>query len=298
MQTIKNLILPVAIILGFFFHEFFAKLGNMVPYLIFCMLFITYCDLHLKNIRIGKFHISMLLFQIITGVTLYFSIQAFNLPLAQGLMVTALVPTATAAVVVAGMLGADIGTMTIYTLICNVAMAVICPLVFSFAGNVDGSLGITMLTVFRKVFPLLILPLLLALFLKRIFPKTAHKIVEHKYISFYIWSVSLTIVIGRTINDIFTQSESQYSLFIIMTTAALLLCILQFAVGKRIGKRYGDIVAGGQAVGQKNTVLAIWMAQTFLAPMSSLVPAMYIIWQNLYNSYQIWQKNKKEKTTK
>ncbi len=85
-------------------------------------------------------------------------------------------------------------------------------------------------------------------------------------------------------------------MFIIMTIAALLLCILQFAVGKYIGKRHGDIVAGGQAIGQKNTVLAIWMAQTFLSPMSSLVPAMYIIWQNLYNSYQIWQKNKlKEK---
>ena len=298
MQTIKNLILPVAIILGFFFHEFFAKLGNIVPYLIFCMLFITYCDLHLKNIRIGKFHISMLLFQIITGMVLYFSIQAFNLPLAHGLMVTALVPTATAAVVVANMLGASISTMTIYTLICNVAMAIICPIVFSFVGNVDGSLGMVMLVVFRKVFPLLMLPLLLALLLQRIFPQAAHKIVEHKYISFYIWSVSLTIVIGRTIHDIFIQNESQYSLFIIMTIAALLLCILQFAVGKYIGKRHGDIVAGGQAVGQKNTVLAIWMAQTFLSPMSSLVPAMYIIWQNLYNSYQIWQKNKKEKTTK
>ena len=63
-------------------------------------------------------------------------------------------------------------------------------------------------------------------------------------------------------------------------------------VGRLIGKKYGDIVAGVQAIGQKNTILAILMAQTFLNPLYSIVPAMDIICQNLFNSYQIWQKNR------
>ena len=79
-----------------------------------------------------------------------------------------------------------------------------------------------------------------------------------------------------------------------MSIAALLLCVWQFGVGRLIGKKYGDIVSGGQSVGQKNTILAIWMAQTFLNPLASIVPAMYIIWQNLFNSYQLWQKSRKK----
>ena len=36
----------------------------------------------------------------------------------------------------------------------------------------------------------------------------------------------------------------------------------------KVGGRYGDRISGGQALGQKNTVLAIWMAQTYLDPSS------------------------------
>ena len=43
----------------------------------------------------------------------------------------------------------------------------------------------------------------------------------------------------------------------------------------------------GQAFGQKNTTLAIWMAQVYLLPVVSMAPAAYIIWQNLFNSIQL-----------
>jgi BASS family bile acid:Na+ symporter len=51
-------------------------------------------------------------------------------------------------------------------------------------------------------------------------------------------------------------------------------------------------VAGGQGLGQKNTVLAIWMAQTFLNPISSIAPGAYVLWQNMFNSWQVWRARK------
>ncbi len=60
-----------------------------------------------------------------------------------------------------------------------------------------------------------------------------------------------------------------------------------------MGRRYGDTVAGGQSLGQKNTVLAVWMAQQFLDPVSSVAPTAYIVWQNFVNSYQIYKKDRK-----
>ena len=47
-------------------------------------------------------------------------------------------------------------------------------------------------------------------------------------------------------------------------------------------------------MGQKNTILAIWMAQTYLNPLSSIVPAAYVLWQNLINSYQLWRKQRRQ----
>jgi len=59
-----------------------------------------------------------------------------------------------------------------------------------------------------------------------------------------------------------------------------------------IGKRYDDTVAGGQGLGQKNTILAIWMAQMYLNPIASIGPGAYVLWQNIINSYQVWLKRK------
>ncbi len=293
MQKFKNLVLPLAVVLGLLFHEYLDKFGVVVPYLIFCMLFITYCDLHVKDLKINKFHISMLLFQIIASIGLYLIINPFNSIVAQGTLITIIVPTATAAVVVAGMLGANIGTMTTYTLLSNMTMAIVCPIVFSHIGQNDSySFFYTLGLIFAKIFPLLVLPLFSALLLKKLSPKSAQFVVKHKSISLYLWAISLTIAIGRAINYIVLQNESQHKQIVFMAVAAILICVLQFSLGRLIGKKFGDTIAGGQAIGQKNTILAIWMAQTFLNPLSSILPAMYIICQNLFNSYQIWQKNR------
>ena len=63
---------------------------------------------------------------------------------------------------------------------------------------------------------------------------------------------------------------------------------------RAIGRRYGDPAAGGQSLGQKNTVLAVWMAQSFLDPISSVAPTAYIVFQNFVNSYQIWRKDREQ----
>ena len=79
--------------------------------------------------------------------------------------------------------------------------------------------------------------------------------------------------------------------------AALLSCVLEFAIGKKTGSQFGDRMTAGQALGQKNTILAIWMAYTYLTPLSSLAPGTYVLWQNLFNSYQLWKKGRSSKSS-
>ena len=54
-----------------------------------------------------------------------------------------------------------------------------------------------------------------------------------------------------------------------------------------VGGHYGDKVSGGQGLGQKNTVLAVWLALAYMHPIASIAPAAYIAWQNIINSWQL-----------
>ena len=143
------------------------------------------------------------------------------------------------------------------------------------------------------VFPLLLLPFFIAWFL-RVFVKKAHRyLLEFHDTAFYLWAVALAIVSGQTVRSL-VNSDAPVFVEVLIALAGLIACCVQFYLGKRIGGHYNDRISGGQALGQKNTVLAIWMSYTYLNPLSSVGPGSYVLWQNIINSYQLWKKRKRE----
>jgi bile acid:Na+ symporter, BASS family len=294
-HKIRVFVLPVAIVLGFFFHVFFASLNILTPYLIFAMLFLTLCSLNVKKMHISMLHLWLLLFQMVLSLALYFILRPFNEILAQGALVVILTPTATSATVVAVMLGANLANLATYTLICNLAIVVASPFYFSFIGtHVNLPFFLSSLIILKKVTPLIVIPFILALLFQKFLPKLTIQIIKRQNISFYFWAVALTIVVGRTIDYIYLQDSSQNMIIILMMALSLFLCIIQFAFGRWVGGKYNDKVTGGQSLGQKNIIISIWMAQTYLNPLASVVPATYSLWQNLFNSYQLWRKKPSE----
>ena len=146
--------------------------------------------------------------------------------------------------------------------------------------------------ILARIAPLLIMPFAAAQFCRFLLPKTAKWIGDHSQISFYMWLASLLVIIGRTTAFIIDLRDASLATELWLAFAALAICLGQFKVGRMLGRRYGDAPAGGQSLGQKNTVLAVWMAQSFLDPISSIAPTAYIVWQNFVNSYQIWRKDR------
>lgn len=67
----------------------------------------------------------------------------------------------------------------------------------------------------------------------------------------------------------------------------------RYQEAERRGKKVRTVTAG-QAMGQKNTVFAIWMAYTFMTPETAIVGGLYSIWHNLYNSWQLYRANRKQ----
>ena len=237
------------------------------------MLFLTYCNLKLKEIRVSWLHLWLILIQLGGSIGVFLLLNPINTVLAQAAMVCVLAPTGTAAPVVTGMLKGNIAGVTAYSLLINICVAVAAPIIFSFVGN-NQSLPFvdSFLAIGQRVFVLLIFPFALALFLRKVMPAVTDKIGSYSGFAFYVWSFSLIIVTGRTVEFIVKQNSSSFMLEIVVALAALVVCISQFLIGRGIGKQYDDTIAGGQGLGQKNTILAIWMAQMYLNPIASIGP--------------------------
>jgi len=292
-RNVKTVAMPSAMVVGALFCRQVTALeawsGQMItPTLIFLMLFVTFCRVKPRQMKPSMLHFWLLLFQVVVSVAVYFLLLPLNPVVAQGAMICVLAPVAMAAVVIAGMLGADVATMATYSLLCNMAVAVYAPVVISFTGT-----GVCSFTeILARIAPLLIMPFAAAQFCRFVFPKGAQWIGDHGQISFYMWLLSLVVIIGRTTAFIIDLHDASLRTELWLAVAALVLCLAQFKVGRMLGRRYGDAVAGGQSLGQKNTVLAVWMAQSFLDPIASIAPTAYIVWQNFVNSYQIYRKDR------
>ncbi|MDH6359123.1 transporter [Parabacteroides sp. PF5-9] len=299
LQFIKDWMLPLAMLTGVITYPWVSQLTFLTPYLIFTMLFVTFCKLSPSDIHIRPEHIWLLLIQMVGCLVAYGLVWLYDPVVAQGAFICVLVPTATSAAVITGMLGGNVAFLTTYLLVCNIAVAVAAPALFPLIGP-DQELSFiqAFLYICREVGPVLLFPLALAWFMRYFIPKIHQKLLRIHRLSFYLWAVALTIVTGSTVHFLVNQENPDYSTEIGLAVVSLVICVGQFLLGRRIGRRYGDPVSSGQGLGQKNTILAIWMAQTYLNPISSVAPAAYVLWQNSINSYQLWLKGKQLKREK
>ena len=293
LQLIKNWMLPIAMGLGVLLYPFFGWLSFLTPYLIFSMLLVTFCKISFRNMKIHPLHGWLLLIQLAGSLAIYFLLRVVSPVVSEGALICLLAPTATSAAVITGMLGGDIAFLTTYTLLSSVGIALAAPVIFAFLGtHHDMTFLTSFLYICRQVVPLLILPLLVAWFLQRFFPLVHRKILQVRQLGFYLWAVALAVVTGKTIVFLVGQQNPDYMHEIWLAIVSLVVCVGQFLTGRFLGKRYGDTISAQQGLGQKNTILAIWMAQVYLSPVSSVAPAAYVLWQNIINSYQLWKKRK------
>lgn len=287
--------MPITMLVGGFFYTFFSSIEWLMSYLIFTMLFITFCGVSVRHIRFSKMHILLVLVQIVGCVLLYLIVLPFHPVVAQGLMICLLTPTATSAPVITGMLGGSIASVTAYSLIINVAVAIFVPLFFPIIYHHPGtenSFLLAFLNILKRLAMMMLLPMILAQFCRHFVPKVNIKIVRHSGISFYLWTLALAIAVGRCVDFILEQDAKNYNIEIIIAAGALAICLIMFFTGKSIGAKYNDKIAGGQSLGQKNTILGMWMCQMYLNPVASIGPGAYILWQNIVNSYQVWHNRK------
>lgn len=292
MQKYRSYVLPIAILLGLLLHKWVAMVNFLVPYLIFSILLLTFCAVDIKKLRMTRLDVWLIMFQITVSLGSYLILNWLGAGdiVSQGVLIGVLCPVASSVAVISVMLGANRETVTAYTIIGNLMVVVVAPIYFSFIGtHQDMPFFESFLMILKRISMVLGLPFFAALALELWLPKGSDFLCRYKGLSFYLWAVALLLTLGKTIDFIFIQGKGNWHSIIWLGIASLLFCIVQFGFGRWLGAKYGDKISGGQLLGQKNTAMGIWMATYYLTPLASVFLAFYSVFQNVWNSWQMWK---------
>ena len=309
----------LSMLIGCLGYRFFLPLKPSLPWLIFFMLFFTFCKVNPLDLRLHKWHGVVLATQILFSLATYAGIiyLTHDAILAQGMLMCFIMPTATAAPIIAGKLGGSIQNLTTFTLLSNFATAIIVPAAFPLIyPAADMTFWPAFLLIFSRVAPLLLGPFFSAWLLRIIYQRRTKKQFvlsqQAAQVPFYLWVASIIVLSSVVTQTVLSSYTSLLSTMLWLLVGSFFACLAQFGLGKLIGYKmpaaskgrdYQDVlinpaaapktmegvssITAGQAFGQKNTSLGVWMANTYLDPMASLGAAAYIIWQNLFNSLQL-----------
>lgn len=269
---------------------------DILPVVIFVMLYVTFCKIQTDDLRPRVWHFWLQGIRTALSALLVGVIALTDSPegkvILEGVFICVICPTASAAPVVTEKLGGSIASLTVYTIIANVVTALIIPLFFPM---VEKGAGITFASsfvmIFRRVVTVLLLPLCLALITRRWLPRVADAVKRQKNLAFYMWCFNLSVMMGLTLHNIAVSSVSGLTMALLLVLPCGVTLFL-FSIGKGVGRHYGDSISAGQALGQKNTMVGLWLTVTFLNPTAAVAPCAYVIWQNIVNAWQLWYKDK------
>jgi len=271
-------------------------LVELMPVVLFLLLYVTFCKIDVSEMKPQPWHFILQAIRATMSGLLVLAIcmadDATTKLVLEGVFICVICPTAAAAPVVTEKLGGSIGSLTTYTIIANIVTMLIIPLFFPMVEKAATiTFGGAALMVFRNVTVVLVVPLALALLTRRFLPRFAAAVKRQKNLGFYMWCFNLCIVTGLTIRNIINSEVSGWTL-VLLLVLPLFVTIAQFCIGKLVGSWYGSSISAGQALGQKNTVVGIWLTITFLNPLAAVAPGAYVIWQNMVNAWQLWYKDK------
>lgn len=276
---------------------------DMMPVLIFTMLLLTFSKVDLRQYCFKKWYLGAIAVQMTLAVILTAVIRhmpGHDLRFAvEGCLICVLTPTATAAAVIVRKLGGQVPTVTTYTLLAGFVTAVSVPLLLPLLPAQDLQMhnGLEFWNLFSvllgKVFPLLISPFIATIVLRLVWPRLNTLIAtKSKDLAFYLWSIALVVNIAQTFHAIDT-CHIDFHHVLMIALGSLAACVTLFYTGQRMGQACHDVTSCRQAMGQKNTIVSIWITLTYMSPVTAVAPGTYILWQNIINSIELMKQDRR-----
>jgi BASS family bile acid:Na+ symporter len=266
------------------------SLSFLIQYLLMAMLFFAFLDIEFKPQTFQKSVIWVLLANVVVAFLSYSLLASFDILLALTAFMTAIAPTAIAAPVIISFIKGEIEYVVTAVLVTNVSSALIIPFALPFLIGADIQVSIP--EILQPVLIVMFVPLIFARLVARLPAETQDFIRKGKPLAFPLWLVNLLIISANASNFLRNENSNSGYILVIIALISLVICIINFGLGALLGGRRNRQEAS-QSLGQKNLSFVIWIALTFINPLVAMGPTFYILFHHLYNSWSIYQFEKR-----
>jgi BASS family bile acid:Na+ symporter len=222
----------------------------------------------------------------------YETFSRFSIDLGLAAFITAIAPTAISSTVIVSFIEGRVEFMVSAVLLTNIAMALVVPVVLPFV--LGATVPISTWDVLQPVLITMFVPLILARLVAHLPAKAQSAIRAGKKLSFPIWIANLFIISAKASDFVIHENSGSLVVLGQIALVSLIICAINFGIGALLGgSSYWQ--ESSQALGQKNNSFSIWIALTFISPLAAMGPTFYVLYHNLYNTWQIYRFEKRNK---
>ncbi len=277
----KALLLLLAIALGALIPQA-STFSFLIYYLLMLMLFFPFLEWKLTpRIFSDRKIYTLLILNTGIGILAYVLLKSYNTDLAIAAFLVGIAPTATACPAIISYLKGRVDFSIAAVLATNAFMAVCIPIIIYTLLDID----IAMQSMLIRTIILLGAPLALGQLISRFLPALGTSISGFKQLGFYAWLLVCFLAVAKASAFIQSSDVAMHTILLVVLITGV-LCFLHFFVGKVAGGKTVPLEMS-QVLGQKNTMLVVWIGLTYFNPLITLGPIFYLVWHNLYNAYQL-----------
>jgi BASS family bile acid:Na+ symporter len=277
-----------AIILGALIPQAHA-LAWAIRWLVMAMLFLVFLQTRLSRSALTRSHLVLFVVNVALGFAGWgagWLIGGRDLALAT--FFCGITPTAIAAPVIVSFLRGRVDYVVAAFVLTNVGIAALMPVILPIVlgratpeafAQVSGTVGVVVF-----------IPMALAYLIRALYPGATQWPTRLRNASFGMWVTAIFLITANASDFIRAHTDAPLPTLLKTAAASLVVCIVSFATGRVIGGREFAREAS-QSLGQKNTTFTIYLALTYASPLVALGPTFYVLWHNIWNSWQLHRAN-------
>ena len=278
------------------------SLGALIPqahvlawairWLVMTMLFLVFLQTRLSRSALRRSHLVLLTTNIAFGFVGWgagWLLGGRDVALAT--FFCGITPTAIAAPVIVSFLRGKVDYVVAAFLLTNITIAALMPLILpvvlgratpeAFA-QVSGTIGLVVFV-----------PMGTAYLVRTLYPRAIEWPARLRNTSFGLWVTAIFLITANASDFIRAHADTPLQTLVKIAVASFAMCVASFATGRLIGGRE-FAREGSQSLGQKNTTFTIYLALAYTSPLVALGPTFYVVWHNVWNSWQLHRASRHE----
>lgn len=258
--------------------------------LVMTMLWLALLDVRLG--RITRDHLVVVGTNWAIGLAAWALLSPVDGHLAAAGLLVGLTPTATAGPAMMRMLRGDPGFVAEVLLLTNASVGLFLPLVVPVLVAANGvPVHLPVGEFLLRTMGTVLVPVVLAQVMRVATPDLARGCLRLRRATFAMWLAMVFLAVAVA-GGYLRQQSGHVPVVVGIAAVSGLICVANFWLGGRVVR--ADLLReGSQSLGQKNTMLSIWVGVTFIHPLVALGPGMYVLWQNGWNTWQMVQADRR-----